>query len=65
MKPTFTPEPLLAIESALRAAAKRVESYRIAHDADSDELDSIFEELLEQADQVRIIAQPIIVVRNR
>lgn len=52
---------LLGIEKALRAAARRLEDYRIAKDADSEELDGIFEEMLEQADQVRMIAQPIVV----
>lgn len=55
---------LLTIEATLRATAKRVETYRIARDTDSEELDSIFETLLEQADQVRMIAQPILVRRN-
>ena len=60
----MTSDALLSIETILRATAKRVEAYRMAHDVDSDELDSIFEELLEQADQVRMIAQPIVVRRT-
>ena len=58
---TLASVKLLTIEATLRRTAKRVETYRMAEDADSDELDSIFEELLEQADQVRMTAQPIIV----
>lgn len=53
--------PLLGIETILRGVAKRVETYRMTKDADSDELDNIFEALLELADQIRMIAQPITV----
>lgn len=58
---------LLIIELALRAAAKRLEDTRIGlkledtNDTADTVLDEIFEEILEQADQVRMIAQPIIV----
>ena len=61
---------LIKIESTLRGIAKRVEDYRIGHgidvpNPDCEILDNIFEDILEQADQIRMIAQPIIVNRMK
>ena len=58
-------EGLFLIEIALRRCAKQIETYRMAHDRDSDELDSLFEDVLEQADHVRMIAQPIVVTYRK
>ena len=57
------PKNILASETKLRAIAKRVEDYRIAHgidvpNPDAETLDAIFEDILEQADQVRMSIQP-------
>ena len=55
----MTTDALGTIEVALRAAAKRITRYRRAHDPESDELDALAELIGEQADQVRMVAQPV------
>jgi len=56
--------PLLAIEGTLRAVAKRLETYRLEKDRESEELDAIFEAILGQADAVRMLVQPTVVGRS-
>lgn len=65
-------QQLLDIETALRAAAKRLDLLMKPDDDPAKLPDSVDEELyavhdaiLEQADQVRMIAQPIIVRKGR
>lgn len=59
-------DKLFGIESKLRVIANKLDDYRIddAAEEDSGFLYEMFEEILEQADQIRIIAQPIKVING-
>ena len=57
-------EELIKIESNLRSIAKLVNTYRRAKDPESELLDNVIEFLGEEADKIRMIADPIEIVNN-
>ena len=65
MPPRTRTDGLFLVERALRHCAKRIQTYRLTYDRESEVLDRLFEDLLAQADQVRMIAQPIVVTYRK